>query len=325
MKNIIRLTESDLHRIIKESVRRLVNESGQITYKGKKFGYKGELNASKRKKYLDWRKSVDNDKKRTDESINEDVNEDGTMTHKGQIFQYKGDFDAKQRKAWLAWRKQIDDAEARARGEEVPEPEKPKRTRKTKSVDDGLGEEQASPKALALNVKNLIYDKALKSIFVFFTHGEVSYGPKIMQRIVLIYQKVAKKNLFVAYNSLYRNIEKTIEEIESWGRKNEHAVYERAMKLSYYLRDLGEVLSEFNSATKELSDNGTLASLGNVPALTSRGNGRELGLLNLVFVKQSNLRKTLQKLYSTADSLEEISKNGRNPFDYDPNNLRRRG
>lgn len=267
MKKAIRLTENDLRIIIKESVKKVLNE-------------------------------------------------DGTMFYKGQVFKYKGDFDAKQKKAWLAWKKTIDDAEARERGEEVKAPVKKKRATKSKT-DDAMVEGEASPRALALNVKNLIYDKSLKSIYVFFTHGSISFGNNAMKKISALYNNNVEKNLFFSYNELYRCIEKTISEIESWGRKNEHAVYDRARKLSFYLRDMGEVLGLLSSKTDELRNNGTFKSLGDIPVLVGRGNGRELGLLNLPFAKQTSLRKVQQRLYSSAESLEQIADAGRNPFDYD--------
>lgn len=282
MKNIIRLTESDLHKIIKESVVKILNE---------------------------------------------DVNEDGTMTHKGQIFQYKGDFDAKQRKAWLAWRKQIDDAEARARGEEVPEPEKPKRTRKPKSADDAIGEDQASPKALALNVKKLVSDQALISVKGFISNGERQFGPNAIKTLVNIFKKEAGgKDLFVVFNRIYTAITETIEEIENWGRKNEYAVYERASKLANLLRDMDEILDEMSKVYNSLVNKKVIERIFGNNANVIMGNGHSLGLRSLIFAKSSvALAKVTGNLLYNASKLDEISKNGRNPFDYDPNNLRKKG
>jgi len=280
MRQLIRLTESDLHRIVKESVRKALRE----------------------------------------------INEDGTMTYKGQIFKYKGDYDAKQKKAYLGWRKAIDDAEARERGEEVPEPVKPKRTIKSKTVDDAIGEDQASPKGLAANVKKLVYDTALASVKGFIRNGERQFGPNAIRTLINMFKKEAGEDLFVKYNTIYNDISQTISEIESWGRKNEYAVYERASKLADLLRDLNDVLLELSNTCKTLVQNNKINSVFGKDANVIMGNGNSLGLKSLIFAKNAKAFSSVSNMLLTnADKLDEISKNGRNPFDYDPNDLRKRG
>ena len=281
MKNVIRLTESDLHRIIKESVGRVLNEA---------------------------------------------IKEDGQMTYKGQIFSYKGDFDARQRKAWLAWRKRIDDAEARERGEEVPEPVKPKKTRKPKTTDDAIGEDQASPRGLAANVRKLVSDQALTSVKGFIRHGEKEFGPNATRTLVNMFRKVAGEDLFVKYNIIYNNISQTCSEIESWGRNNEYAVYERASKLANLLRDLNDALFELSEVYTKLVEGNKIVSVFGSNANVIMGSGNALGLKSLIFAKgASAFSKVSNLLLTNADKLDEISKNGRDAFDYDPNDLRKKG
>lgn len=299
MRNIIRLTEGDLHSIIKESVRKIIKEA---------------------------------------------MTEDGKMTYKNQIFQYKGDFDNTVRKRWMAWRKAIDDAEARERGEEVPEPEKPKRTRRSKTEDDSIGTEQASPKALALNVKNLIYDKALKTIYVFVWHGDISFKKEQIKRIHALYTgenlKNGREDPLNKFNLIYRDIERRIKDIENWGSKNEHAVYNKVYELAYLLEDLNDVLVTLCKITVNLKQKGKFEEFKNItdpqtgkvigidnrPAvLYGRGGNREYGLLGLAFASPQALDKIQGEILSTANMLKDISKNGRDAFDYDPNDLRKKG
>ena len=296
MRQVIRLTESDLHRIVKESVRKALNE----------------------------------------------INEDGKMYYKGQIFSYKGDYDAKQKKAYLRWRKAIDDAELRERGEEVQEPEKPKRTIKSKTVDDAIGEDQASPKALALNVKNLLYDKALKTIFVFVWHGDISFKREQINRIHSLYKGANFKDRGVdplnKFNTIYRNIEVRIKDIENWGKKNEHAVYNKVFEIAYLLEDMNDLLTTLCKITMKLKQENKFAEFtksvdpqtGQVvvnnrpPVLYGRGGNREYGLFGLAFASPQALDNVQSEILKNINMLKDISKNGRNPMDYDPNDLRKK-
>lgn len=273
MKKIIRLTESDLHRIINESIKEILKEEDsplKVMIDGEIIPFK---NAREYKKYMERRKA------------------------------------RQEREAALA------------RGEEPPQPKKTRKKPQEKIADN-----QASPKALAVNVKNLIYDKALNSIKVFISHGERSYGKPTMDRLAALYEKVAGENLFIKYNSTYREIEATVSDIISWGRKNEHAVYDRAFKLGNLLRDLGDILGRLCNATYDLKRGGAFNTFSGSAIITGRGNGRELGLKDLIFMgRAENLYKTQKALNDSADMLTNISKNGRDAFEYDPNNLRKRG
>jgi len=297
MRNIIRLTESDFHRIINESVRKIIKEA---------------------------------------------MTEDGTMTYKNQVFQYKGDFDNATRKRWMAWRKRIDDAEARERGEEVPEPEKPKRGKKQQK--ETMSDDQASPKALAANVKNLIYDKALKTVFVFVWHGDVSFKKEQINRIHALYTgeniKNGREDPLNKFNTIYRDIERRVNDIENWGSKNEHAVYNKVYELAYLLEDLNNVLVTLCKITINLKQKGKfeefkkvidpqtkqVIGIDNRPAvLYGRGGNREYGLLGLVFASPQNLDKLQTEILNNIRILKDISKNGRDAFEYDPNDLRKKG
>lgn len=274
----IRLTESDLKRIIKESVRIALNE----------------------------------------------MNEDGTFIHKGQVFKYKGDWDAATKKRYLAWKKAIDDAEARERGEEVPEPEKPKR--KKRGPKEEVIDDQASPKALAANVKKLLYDKALASVKGFKDNGERQFGPKALAVLVNLFKKEAGEDLFVKFNMIYTGITAAADEIETWGRRNEHAVYERARKISMWLKDMDEILEKMGATYRKLMASGKIANAFGNSANIIIGNGHSLGVSSLIFAKAgAQLGKVTGNLLFIANKLEEIANNGRDPMEYDPNNLRRRG
>jgi hypothetical protein len=290
MRQLIRLTESDLHRIIKESIKSILYEDTRITYKGR-------------------------------------------------VFDYKGDDNKEFKKLFAKFKAQVDAADAAERGEQLPQQQKPKRTRK--KPQEAITTEQASPKALAANVKKLIYDKALKTIFVFVWHGDVSFKKEQINRIHALYTGLNKgENPLNKFNTIYRDIERRVDDIENWGNKNEHAVYNKVFELSYLLEDLNEVLTTLCKDTITLKQQGKFEEFKNVidpetgevigvddrPAvLYGRGGNREYGLLGLAFASPKSLDKVQTEIYKNIEVLRNISKNGRNPFDYDPENLRKKG
>ena len=293
MRQLIRLTESDLHRIIKESVKRVLNEA-TIKY------------------------------------------------YKGRVFKYTGDDNREFKKLFAKFKAQVDAADAAERGEQLPQQQKPKRTRK--KPQEAITTEQASPKALAANVKKLIYDKALKTIFVFVWHGDVSFKKEQINRIHALYTgeniKNGREDPLNKFNTIYRDIERRVNDIENWGSKNEHAVYNKVFELSYLLEDLNEVLTTLCKDTITLKQQGKFEEFKNVidpetgeiigvddrPAvLYGRGGNREYGLLGLAFASPKSLDKVQTEIYKNIEVLRNISKNGRNPFDYDPENLRKKG
>lgn len=242
----------------------------------------------------------------------------------GQHYHFK---DGDEKKGQALYKKlvaQFKREQAIARGEQPPEEPTKKPGKKKK---EGMGDEQASPKALAANVKKLVSDQALISVKGFISNGERQFGPNAIKTLVNIFKKEANdRDLFVIYNSIYRNIETTIDEIENWGRKDEYAVYERASKLAYLLRDMDEVLEEMARVYRALVDNKVIERTFGNSANVIMGNGHSLGLRSLIFAKGTMpLTKVTGNLLYNASKLEEIAKNGRDPFDYDPNNLRKRG
>jgi hypothetical protein len=87
-----------------------------------------------------------------------------------------------------------------------------------------------------------------------------------------------------------------------------------------------DLLIDLSNVTSTLKGEGAFASFGKDPVLYGRGNGRELGLYNLCFAgSAAKLSKTITLLNDNADLLKKISDNGRDPLDYDPNNLRKKG
>lgn len=280
MRQRIRLTEGDLHSIIKESVRKIIKEA---------------------------------------------MAEDGKMAYKNQIFQYKGDFDNTVRKRWMAWRKAIDDAEARERGEEVPEPKKtPKKVKGGKKEE--IVNDQASPRTLAQNVKKLLYDKSLVSVKGFKDNGERQFGPKPLATLVNLFKKEAGEDLFIKFNMIYTGITEAASEIETWGKRNEHAVYERARKISMWLRDMDEILERMGETYQNLMSKGKIVSAFGNNANIIIGNGHSLGISSLIFAKGgAELSKVTGNLLYIANKLEEIANNGRDPLEYDPNDLRKKG
>jgi hypothetical protein len=279
MKKIVRLTENDLHRIINESVKRVLKEA---------------------------------------------INEDGKFFYKGQVFQYKGEYDARVKRAFLKWKKQIDDAEARARGEEIPEEIPPKKIKGGKKEE--IVNDQASPRALAQNVKKLLYDKSLASVKGFKDNGERQFGPKPLATLVNLFKKEAGEDLFIKFNMIYTGITEAASEIETWGKRNEHAVYERARKISMWLRDMDEILERMGETYQSLMNKGKIVSAFGNNANIIIGNGHSLGISSLIFAKGgTELSKVTGNLLYIANKLEEIANNGRDPLEYDPNDLRKRG
>lgn len=255
---LIRLTESDLHNIIRESVRRVIEEAEEIF-----------------------------------------ITVNGVPMTKKQWLKYKKE---KEKKMGI-----------------VP-PKKPKKE------EEGMGEEQASPRALAVNVKKLVTDTSLISIKGFINNGERQFGPNAIRMLVNLFEKEAGQNLFVRYNMIYTGITETISEIENWGKRNEHAVYDRALKLANLLRDLVDILNELSNTYKTLSDGDKFNKAFGKNANVIMGNGHSLGLRSLIFAKSAKVfSRVTSSLLMNANKLEAISENGRDPFDYDPNHPGRRG
>ena len=178
---------------------------------------------------------------------------------------------------------------------------------------------QSNPKELANGVKVLLYDKALKSVYTFITHGERSYGPEAMKKLRSLYINETKENLFSSFVSTYLDINRYVNDIEKWGINDEYAVYERASKISLLLTDLCEILADLSNATSSMKKRGLFDRVfaNNNRVLIGSGNGRELGLFDLVFAKSAKVLNNLViKLQEKANLLDEISKNGRNPLDY---------
>ena len=276
MKNVIRLTESDLHRIIKESVEIILKEGEDSPLMVMIDGTLRKFRNSK--EYKDYLKKLNAQKAK---------------------------------------------AQAIANGQEPP---KVKRPRKPKNADDAIGEDQASPRGLAANVRKLVSDQTLASVKGFIRHGERQFGPNAIRTLVNMFKKVAGEDLFVKYNSIYNNISQTCSEIESWGRNNEYAVYERASKLANLLRDLNDTLLELSEAYTKLVQGNKIVSVFGNNANIIMGNGNSLGLKSLIFAKGAKaFSKVSNLLLTNADKLDEISKNGRDAFDYDPNDLRKKG
>lgn len=195
-----------------------------------------------------------------------------------------------------------------------------KKPKKRKVAKTGIGS-QADPRTLAKNIADIIYDKALKSIKTFIMHSERSFGSKAVQALVNLYKSKAGTNLFNDYNVKYNEINSFVNDIQNWGANDEHAVYERCSRLSNSLRDLCDILSSLANVTQELKSTNKLQTMfgnGTRNILVGSGDGRELGLYGLAFAKNAKvLAKILQKLGEMANLLEEVSKNGRDPFDYE--------
>lgn len=294
-----------------------------VVVDGKKMHFRNSDEYKKFMKNRKKKKSVDESIDRAvSESIRKVLNEDTVFTLYGQTYRFK---DGEERKAAQFKKKLIDQhkrEEAIARGEEPPKPPKP--TRKPKP--EAIGDEQASPKALAANIKNLLYDKSLASVKGFKDNGERQFGPNAIKMLVNLFSKEAGEDLFVKFNIIYTGITSTIEEIESWGRKNEYAVYERARKLAYLLQDMDEVLEKMGETYQTLMNNKSIIKAFGNNANVIIGNGHSLGLSSLIFAKGgSELSKVTGNLLFNANKLMDIADSGRDAFDYDPSNLRRRG
>ncbi len=225
------------------------------------------------------------------------------------------------KKEFMAYKKQQARDAAIKRGED---PDKPKKS--PKKQQETMGDDQASPKGLAANVKKLVLDQRLVSVRGFITNGERQFGPNAVRTLVNMFKGAANgKDLFAIYNRIYTGITQTINEIETWGRKNESAVYERASKLANLLRDMSDILDEMSEAYIRLVDGKKIERVFGSNANVIMGNGHSLGLKSLIFAKGSvPLAKVTGNLLFNASKLDDISNNGRDPFDYDPNVGRRR-
>lgn len=263
MKQTIRLTESDLRRMVSESVRRLLGEDVEFTMHGNHYVFKGpdaEKKAKATMKKLRMLRKIEN-------------------------------------------------------GEKIEEPKKRKKVAK-----EAMGEDQASPKALAANVKKLVSDTSLISVKGFIDHSERQFGPRATTTLMNMFKKESGEgmNPFVTYSSIYRDIMTTISEIEKWGKKNEYAVYERARKLGFLLEDLVEALEKLAETYDRLIQKRTLFNAFGNDANVIIGNGHSLGLKSLVFAKGGlAMSKLTGTMLGIANQLKSISDNGRDPFDYE--------
>ena len=282
MIRIIRLTESDLHRIVKESVRAVLIEARDEIY----------------------------------------ITINGVPMTKKQ---------------YLAYKKQKERETADKKGEDPNKIKKP-----PKKPQETIGEGQASPKALAANVKKLIYSKELRTIFVFVWHGDVSFKKEQVNRIHGLYQGLNKgTDPLNKFNIIYRDIEQRVNDIETWGRKNEHAVYNKVFEIAYLLEDLNNILVTLCKNTITLKQQGKFDDIIDIktidpetkeivefderpPVLYGRGGNREYGLFGLVFASPNRLDKVQTKIFDIIKTLRSISKNGRDALEYDPNDLRKR-
>jgi hypothetical protein len=259
-------------------------------------------------------------KKIINESVKRILKEDVQFELYGQHYNIKGPDADKKAKALM--KKLITQRKAE-RGEKVAPP--PKKRQKPK--EEVIGDEQSSPKALAANVKNLVTDTALISVKGFIDHSQRQFGINPTNIVLNVFKKEAGgTDLFVKYNGIYRNILATVDEIVSWGRKNEYAVYERVRKLAYLLQDMSDVLDEmgrvYNNLVQKKVFNRVLGNDANI----IYGNGHSLGLRSLIFAKGGiALSKLTGTLLSIANKLMTISDNGRDPLDYETHRFARRG
>ena len=244
------------------------------------------------------------------ESVRKVLAEDIQFSMYGQHYHLKGPDSEKKAKALM---KKLRMQHKIENGEKIVEPKK----RKKKA--EAMGEDQASPKALAANVKKMVSDTSLKSIKGFIDHGQRQFSQKDVNDVVEMFKSEAGgANLFVRYNSVYRDIMMTVDEIESWGRKDEYAVYERARKLGDLLNKLVNILEAMGSVYVSLVQKRAIQRRFGDMANVIRGNGHSLGLNDMAFAKGNVfLSKLTGTLLSVSNMLYTISDNGRDPFDYD--------
>lgn len=258
-------------------------------------------------------------KKIINESVKRILKEDVQFELYGQHYNIKGADADKKAKALM--KKLIAQRKAE-RGEKVAPPKK-----REKPKEEVIGDEQASPKALAANVKKLVTDTALISVKGFIDHSQRQFGINPTNTVLNVFKKEAGgTDLFFKYNGIYRNILATVDEIENWGRKNEYAVYERVRKLGYLLEDMSDVLDEMGRVYENLIQKKVFIRVLGDKANVIYGNGHSLGLRSLIFAKGGvALSKLTGTLLSIANKLITISDNGRDPLDYDTHRFARRG
>lgn len=251
------------------------------------------------------------------ESVRRTLAEATDFTLYGQHFHFEGPNSDKQAKAMM---KKLIRQHKIENGEKVPEEPKKRKKKKTETMTDS----QASPKGLAQNVKKMVTDVALKSIKGFIDHSKRQFGANATETLLNIFKKEAGgRNLFMIYNGIYNDITVTISEIENWGKKDEYAVYERARKLGKLLENMVDVLEEMGEVYTNLVQKRTISRTFGNEANVIMGNGHSLGVRSLVFAKGNiALGKLTGTLLSIANKLAMIADNGRDPLDYDVDNLR---
>ena len=261
-KKLIRLTESDLHRIVKESIQRIINS----------------------------------------ELLREGEDSPITTVIDGQQMTFKN---SREYKKFMQKRKEKQNAE---KGTKTP---------KKKKKETGEVYNQLSPKALAQSITNLLYDKTINSIAVFIYHGERSFG-RSFDALKSICLKINNENTFGDFLTTYNDIRRYASEIETWGKNDEHAVYERCERISNLIGKLCNIMVDISSFTSTLKRNQNyIKYLPNTRILKGSGDGRELGLYDLITAKGKKLSILINNLREKATLLSQISQNGRNPLDYD--------
>lgn len=266
-KRLIRLTENDLHRIVFESVNRILENK----------------------------------------LVNESEDSPLTVTIDGKPMTFKN---SKEYKKFMQKRK------AQKEAEKGIQPEK-KKVKREKTTDSELSTE-LSPKALAESINNLMYDKTINSIAVFTHHGERSFGRNSFDALKNLCMRINNENSFNNFLIAYNDIRRYVSEIVSWGRNDEHAVYERCQRISNLIDDLCNAMVNISSFTSTLKRNPQYTqALPSTRILTGSGNGREFGLYDLITAKGKKLSIVINNLREKADMLSSIAQNGRNPLDYE--------
>ena len=152
---------------------------------------------------------------------------------------------------------------------------------------------------------------------MFVYHGERSFG-RSFDALKSICMEINKANTFGDFLATYNDIRRYASEIEAWGRNDEHAVYERCARISNLVDKLCDIMVDISSFTSTLKkDPKYIRNLPNTRILKGSGNGRELGLYDLITAKGKNLSILINNLREKATLLSQISQNGRNPLDYD--------
>lgn len=143
----------------------------------------------------------------------------------------------------------------------------------------------------------------LKSVQVYRNHAYRSWGT--IANEILAHRDIRKP--MTSYSVQFRELNDLIDTIKELSKRNEKAAYQYIEKIIWKLDDMR---ININAINKAVNESGVCARYKGHEAIN--GKGRQLGLATIL--KKCN--KTLTQMEEVVKELEEIVKNGTDPFLY---------